>query len=907
MIKNIGKYLVVFILVLSLCQLAFADETTMERTDGAPSSSDSSSTIDPVGGRSSDVMNELTGSNAEIASQGEKPVFNTVGNINNNDSDAYDRTPGHTLGSDNHLYIGKVNEGTTLPPNSQAATIVCDGNTFVGEGGKFDSSAYAAFRLQVNAYVAQNPNASPTDINNFVESITDGKAHYGVYEMGIEGNEAYMNFEPGDSAEAFVIIMGITDDPNGRITLKDICSDALAGLTLFDILNMPWEDLMKIIQDKANTDSGLNDLGASIGNGNKTDKDEGYGKAYYKPSYSYIPFTDRTPTASASIWNTGNYYDVTKAIPTSEELSAHAQAKAALYTIIVRSQNWKCGYSDVSIAGNVDWSWDEEVEKTDTWWDESGERHTRKYTETVTHPGVEKETRTGLSYGPITFGDFYDVPTSIIDPLTGGSASAKHNEGNVVGSVGLGAGPGGPGPKTLELIKVFKKIDDCTTSSSVKGTNEADAKEKAKAELSRILDEKKKELDDIINSCLVAPTPLSYSYGGLVVTQSSCNNHKPAVEDVKGDSGPTPIDSTYPNGTYKGEGSASWSDGTTIGMAPNNVIVHTPVVNYTTKDNIEVEGFIDQRFTKTSNKAIQLDKKFKITIPDSGKHIPDQGYGTKKYNTEGGYAATAKTPSSWGKIKDFKFPFDVYVLYDCNSTDVNKITSYETYFLKAGTWLSEGTERPDKIKLTDNSQIFLVPVWADEGSLNVSTRVIAENAVTKAKIDRSQPSANEDRGADDNYKYSATKDVTIDVVGKIYDLQVNNSNDKDWNGMVQSQVYNKTTVLANEFPFGLTQRGKNEIIGSASNVRSQNSNLSYSYAPKLGSAVVFNFKTKGRKSSNIDISVEPNGFYFVSKDGGTAKEVYLYYNKGGQYKKIGTGSDSEIRVAISDQFLRSKI
>ena len=58
----------------------------------------------------------------------------------------------------------------------------------------------------------------------------------------------------------------------------------------------------------------------------------------------------------------------------------------------------------------------------------------------------------------------------------------------------------------------------------------------------------------------------------------------------------------------------------------------------------------------------------------------------------------------------------------------------------------------------------------------------------------------------------------------------------------------------------------------------QNSNTAYKYAPKLGYTFVFDFKTKGTKSNNIDVSVQTEGFYFVSRDGKTTQPVNLYYD-----------------------------
>jgi len=110
--------------------------------------------------------------------------------------------------------------------------------------------------------------------------------------------------------------------------------------------------------------------------------------------------------------------------------------------------------------------------------------------------------------------------------------------------------------------------------------------------------------------------------------------------------------------------------------------------------------------------------------------------------------------------------------------------------------------------------------------------------------------------------YVATKTIPVEIIGKIYDLRVSSSNDPGWES-IYSWKNQTNYIAADEFPFGS---------------QGQNKNTAYKYAPKLGYTFVFDFKTKGTKSNNIDISVQPEGFYFISRDGKTTQEVDLYYN-----------------------------
>ena len=96
-------------------------------------------------------------------------------------------------------------------------------------------------------------------------------------------------------------------------------------------------------------------------------------------------------------------------------------------------------------------------------------------------------------------------------------------------------------------------------------------------------------------------------------------------------------------------------------MKVNNVFVHTPVVN---NANITyVEPFINQKISKSDVEYLQLDKSFTVTIPNDGTHKNVKGYGTRLYNS---WQAVPKTITNWGKIKDVKISFDVY-LHEGNS------------------------------------------------------------------------------------------------------------------------------------------------------------------------------------------------------------------------------------------------
>ena len=347
---------------------------------------------------------------------------------------------------------------------------------------------------------------------------------------------------------------------------------------------------------------------------------------------------------------------------------------------------------------------------------------------------------------------------------------------------------------------------------------------------------------------------------------------KPTATDL-GNSGTKMIPPNKTNGWYNSSAGASYSavpsfDGKadSAGASPSNVFVHTPVVNNTI---ITVEPFINQKVTQESGITyLQLDKKFTITIPDDGTHIGAKGYGTRNYNS---YQAVPGSITNWGKIKDVKVPFDAYLLPSKT-------------LIKAGTWISDYG-----LATAQNTYTFLVPVWSEEAKGKIETRVVAENILVYANGSKVISGFIQEGDANtDSSKYIAQQEIPVEVVGKIYDLRISGTNDPGWPGISGKEG---NYVTSPEFPFG--QSG-------------QNSMKQYKFAPKLGYVVEFDFKTKGVKTDNVDVSIQPEGFYFIGKNGGTAQEVDLYFKTiTNQYVKIAAGTNnSNIIVNLSNPFMR---
>lgn len=299
------------------------------------------------------------------------------------------------------------------------------------------------------------------------------------------------------------------------------------------------------------------------------------------------------------------------------------------------------------------------------------------------------------------------------------------------------------------------------------------------------------------------------------------------------------------NGVYDSEGkviynkikniNGSSSEKVTQKINPNSVTVHTPVVNKTILDNTtalqsnQKIGNLAVNSEGVTAKALILDEEFIVTISNSGKHIDSNGYGNRVYN-----AGQGVNKNSYAKWKQIKFPFDVYIIKGSNKE-----------LLEANTW--------HMLSLNEENYKFLLPRSVKEGAYDtngneyyVETRVVAENATTEELLKMVQS------GANTNIKnYIATDKIFVEVVGRLYNLTIMNTNDPGWKLEEDLNVEKQ--------PVG--QYGQN--------------NPKYKYALKLGYSVMFNVKTKGEKSDEIVLTPK---YFYIDKETGKIQEVDLYYH-----------------------------
>ncbi|MGG3153999.1 DUF5704 domain-containing protein, partial [Paenibacillus glucanolyticus] len=168
----------------------------------------------------------------------------------------------------------------------------------------------------------------------------------------------------------------------------------------------------------------------------------------------------------------------------------------------------------------------------------------------------------------------------------------------------------------------------------------------------------------------------------------------------------------------------------------NSVTVHTPVVIYAA---ISDDKAHNQKTVPAPNReATILDRPFTIYMPTSGQHRNILGYGDRDY-------------AKYVRDKQVWFPFDVY------SED-------KSNFYPKNTWIS--------IPVNQEATTFFMPVWVDEGIHDVLFRTIAENAPPNFTT---QPEANLDLA-----HHVATDVVPVDVIGRVYDFHITDIADFNW-------------------------------------------------------------------------------------------------------------------------------
>lgn len=279
----------------------------------------------------------------------------------------------------------------------------------------------------------------------------------------------------------------------------------------------------------------------------------------------------------------------------------------------------------------------------------------------------------------------------------------------------------------------------------------------------------------------------------------------------------------------------------------NSVFVHTPVVNDTTiADNskgIENNHLIIAKGSSKEDKKniLVLGQEFTIKIPNNGTHLNEPGYKTKAYNYRGlpspGDNQVNNIYKSFAQDRQIRFTFGV----------IYGNTYYKLQSDGWTEWISLGVAENELFKFT--APEWEEERWVDSNHHTIETRVIAENC-TDEKLAKTQNSANKDRE-----NYVAVNSINVRLIGELRDLEIRATNDPGFSGY-------KTEGTAG-LPLGQLGQG--------------NGGAAYKYGIKLGYSVYFDITSTGWTGDTTEkINLTPK-YYYVSKEGGNAKPVDLYY------------------------------
>lgn len=301
----------------------------------------------------------------------------------------------------------------------------------------------------------------------------------------------------------------------------------------------------------------------------------------------------------------------------------------------------------------------------------------------------------------------------------------------------------------------------------------------------------------------------------------------------------------------------------------NSVTVHTPVVNYAWVSDDQPHN---QKTTPDPTRAaLILERPFVVRIPTSGQHLDIgsyPGYGNHDY-------------AKYFRIKQVRFPFDVY-------------NAARSQFIPAMTWVD--------IPVNQLDTPFYLPVWVDEGNYQIEFRNIAENAPVNFT---------EQQDANTNLTHHVAADtVAVEVIGRLYDFHITDISDYNWENVFRKRMGSPEPTgvsywiggnsidgdpRGNLAPYVLPIRPGSHPVQGFRNA-----------AVKTGYHFKFDLKTKGNMFGKQDgIRITPT-FSFVSKDGTTRQEVDLYYHRGQERLiRIGSAQDLEKRFVVLNSRLRN--
>lgn len=300
------------------------------------------------------------------------------------------------------------------------------------------------------------------------------------------------------------------------------------------------------------------------------------------------------------------------------------------------------------------------------------------------------------------------------------------------------------------------------------------------------------------------------------------------------------IPHTKQNGTYESHASAFYADALGKGgreheiSKVNEVVVHTPVV---CKGGITDDIAHNQQITPTNACSLILGRVFAVGISTMGSHRDQPGYGTRDYE-------------KYVELRQVQFPFEVY------DGDVH----YE-----AGVWIDLPPEQKE----------FYLPVGVHEGDYRIRYRTIAKNAGAKeGGIDCNEYLANLSLA-----NYGAYDELTVTVVGRMYDLAITDIVDYPrWRS-----VFYEDNGKKKSFAYWIGKKNLDgEVVASRASdgvfpiLPGDHPYHPLAHAAGLGYRVKLQLKTIGDMRGNDDKIVLVPTYYYVSRDGSEREQVRLY-------------------------------
>lgn len=266
----------------------------------------------------------------------------------------------------------------------------------------------------------------------------------------------------------------------------------------------------------------------------------------------------------------------------------------------------------------------------------------------------------------------------------------------------------------------------------------------------------------------------------------------------------------------------------------NPVVVHTPVV---CKGGITDDIAHNQQTIPTGHFSLVLGRNFTAGISTFGTHKDQQGYRTRDYE-------------KYTDLRQIRFPFEVY----------------------------DGQLRYEKdvwIDLPPENKTFYLPVGVHEGDYRIRYRTIAKNAAAEeGGIEKNGYLANLELS-----DYGAYDELTVTVVGRMYDLAVTDIVDYPrWRS-----VFYEMSGAKKEYAFWIGEKNLEGTVVPARALQGVFPILAGDHpfnrsarAVGLGYQLQLQLKTIGDMRGNEDRIVCFPTYYYVSRDGSRRQQVKLY-------------------------------